>query len=515
MGLLHVALLCLLALVGGSSASRILFIVPSPSVSHTYPINKVVGALLARGHHVTHLTADPVQVSNENYTLLDVSSAYSLMRGVNASLIADSSPIVRAQMYHGIGVEFCHHELNLPQVKEWVSEKHVFDLVVMERLPYQCFYGLLHSAGYPPLVGILTLPAMVPAYYTIGNPTNPAYLTDIFVRYSDHMSFWERLCNTLFHVRFLHYWFYTVLPEHEALMRKYLGPEPKSVYEVERNFSMILMTVHFSGDYPRPHLPSIVEVTGLHVSNKTKPLPKDIKDFLDGAKHGVIYFSLGSNVRSATLPEHKKQAFIDAFRELPQRVIWKFEEDTLTNLPPNVLVRKWLPQQDILAHRNVKLFVMQGGLQSLNEAALRAIPLVGIPFFSDQEHNCGKIVSAGIGVRLRHRHITKEAVLRAVRTVLEDRTYSENMKQYSKLFREHWETSLDKAVWWLEYMIRHKGAPHLRSAALDLHWWQLLLLDVIGFILLVAVVAVTVVCFVLRWTVALVFRSKRDKAKTQ
>jgi len=38
-------------------------------------------------------------------------------------------------------------------------------------------------------------------------------------------------------------------------------------------------------------------------------------------------------------------------------------------------------------------------------------------------------------------------------------------------------TPLEQAVYWTEYVIRHKGAPHLRSALLDLAWYQYLLLD--------------------------------------
>jgi glucuronosyltransferase len=39
-------------------------------------------------------------------------------------------------------------------------------------------------------------------------------------------------------------------------------------------------------------------------------------------------------------------------------------------------------------------------------------------------------------------------------------------------------------VFWTEYVIRHKGAPHMRSAALDLTWYQYFLLDVIVMLIL-------------------------------
>jgi glucuronosyltransferase len=73
-----------------------------------------------------------------------------------------------------------------------------------------------------------------------------------------------------------------------------------------------------------------------------------LKSFLDKAKHGAIFFSLGTNVRSDKLSTEKVKAFLDAFSELPQRVLWKWESDTLPGQPKNVMLGKWLPQNDIL-----------------------------------------------------------------------------------------------------------------------------------------------------------------------
>ena len=52
------------------------------------------------------------------------------------------------------------------------------------------------------------------------------------------------------------------------------------------------------------------------------------------------------------------------------------ETDDLENQPSNVKISKWLPQADLLSHPNIKLFIMQGGQQSLEEAIDRTIPLV-------------------------------------------------------------------------------------------------------------------------------------------
>ena len=68
---------------------------------------------------------------------------------------------------------------------------------------------------------------------------------------------------------------------------------------------------------------------------------------MDDAKHGVIYFSMGSNLKSKMLPDELKQSLLKMFGNLKQTVLWKFE-DALPNRPSNVHILKWAPQQSIL-----------------------------------------------------------------------------------------------------------------------------------------------------------------------
>ncbi|KAG8295040.1 UDP-glucuronosyltransferase 1-1 [Homalodisca vitripennis] len=68
-------------------------------------------------------------------------------------------------------------------------------------------------------------------------------------------------------------------------------------------------------------------------------------------------------------------------------------------------------------------------------------------------------------------------------------------------------TAADSAVFWVEYVLRHGGAHHLRSAATQLSWYQLALLDILA-----AIVAVVVILFlVLRKLLSLVCGRKGQK----
>lgn len=71
---------------------------------------------------------------------------------------------------------------------------------------------------------------------------------------------------------------------------------------------------------------------------------------LDNSKQGVIYFSMGSNLKSSELPQEKRDAILNTFAKLKETVLWKWEDDKLPNQPKNVVIRSWMPQQAILSN---------------------------------------------------------------------------------------------------------------------------------------------------------------------
>jgi len=51
----------------------------------------------------------------------------------------------------------------------------------------------------------------------------------------------------------------------------------------------------------------------------------------------------------SSLPEHIKKALMDALAQIPQRVLLKYE-DEMENKPKNFMIKKWLPQREILCN---------------------------------------------------------------------------------------------------------------------------------------------------------------------
>lgn len=84
------------------------------------------------------------------------------------------------------------------------------------------------------------------------------------------------------------------------------------------------------------------------VQGPSGALDQELRQWMDGAEHGVVFFSMGSLIRSDSMPAGMQDALLGAFAQLPQRVLWKYETDGIL-LPPNVRIAKWLPQMDILS----------------------------------------------------------------------------------------------------------------------------------------------------------------------
>ncbi|XP_035309152.1 UDP-glucuronosyltransferase 2B17-like isoform X4 [Cricetulus griseus] len=244
---------------------------------------------------------------------------------------------------------------------------------------------------------------------------------------------------------------------------------------------MWLIRSYWDLEFPRPTLPNVEYVGGLHCK-PANPLPKEMEDFVQSSgEHGVVVFSLGSMVSNMT--EEKANTIAWALAQIPQKVLWRFDGKTPDTLGPNTRIFKWLPQNDLLGHPKTKAFVTHGGANGIYEAIHFGIPMIGIPLFGEQHDNIAYMVAKGAAVALNFRTITRSDLLNALEAVIENPTYKENAMWLSTIHNDQPMKPLDRAVFWIEFVMRHKGAKHLRPLAYNLTWYQYYSLDVIGFLL--------------------------------
>ena len=123
----------------------------------------------------------------------------------------------------------------------------------------------------------------------------------------------------------------------------------------------------------------------LYLHSITRRNPKSIDDdpklkkFLDEAgPDGIIYVSFGTVVKASAMPDIKRKVLLNVFRGLKQKILWKWETDQMEDKPPNVMLHKWLPQQDVSGHPNVKLFISHAGKGGFQDALCHQKPVVSI-----------------------------------------------------------------------------------------------------------------------------------------
>lgn len=117
---------------------------------------------------------------------------------------------------------------------------------------------------------------------------------------------------------------------------------------------------------------------------------------------------------------------------------------------------------------------------------------MGIPFIGDQPMNVKKLAEAGMAVELEYSQMRKGHLKEAVLEVVQNPKYKMKIAEIRDIVLDQPMTSLERAVWWCEYVIRHKGTKHLKSPTADVALYQYLLLDVIAFLLIVVYVTIRV-----------------------
>jgi len=385
-----------------------------------------------------------------------------------------------------IGLKVCEYALKDDVVKNLLKSNQHFDLILGEIFVDESILAGLSHKFKAPLVTIQPFMPHIWANYLVGNPAPSAFIPDPMLGYSNRMTFFERVNNFLFGTvsEIFHTMFY--LPKQDQLMREHFGDDLPPLQDIVKKTSLVLVNHHYSIGFPRPYVPNMVEVGGMHIG-APKPLPKELQTYMDESKNGVILFSMGSNLKSSEMPKEVVQSILKAFGRMKQNILWKFEVE-LENLPKNVKIVKWMPQSDILAHPNLKLFITHGGLLSTTEAVHRGVPVVGIPIFGDQPANMRHTENSGFGKTLLYDDITENSLYDTVMEVISNPKYKEVVQAKSVLLKDNPMSPLDTGIWWIEYIIRHKGAPHLRSAAQDLSWYQLYLFDVYALFAVVMIV---------------------------
>ncbi|XP_038670630.1 UDP-glucuronosyltransferase 2C1-like [Scyliorhinus canicula] len=326
-------------------------------------------------------------------------------------------------------------------------------------------------------------------------PSPPSYVPISGSRLTDKMSFLQRSQNVILNLLSILISKFLINPTYNEVCHRYLGPDT-DIETILLRADVWLMRVDFIFEFPRPTMPNIVYIGGFQCK-PSKPLAAEFEEFVQSSgEHGIIVMSLGTFISS--LPMHITMKIAEAFAQVPQKVIWRHDGKIPPNIGNNTLLAKWIPQNDLLGHPKTRAFVAHGGTNGVYEAIYHGVPVVGIPLLYDQFDNLLRLETRGAAKVINVAAMQSTDLLQALNKVINNTSYRDNMQKLSALHRDQPESPMERAIFWIEYVARHKGAAHLRSESYRLPWYVYHCVDVMFFVLNVSLKVTTLTVLLLK-----------------
>ncbi|XP_034474024.1 UDP-glucuronosyltransferase 2B15 [Drosophila innubila] len=464
------------------------------SPSHLIVHMSMMRTLADRGHNITIVSMlTPKLTRHENITLILAPPSEESMNGLSEILERSSkkkigmgktmiNTLTQSVSFLTIQYEFLLH----PNVKAIYENPQVkFDLVVQGYVLNDFQLGVAAKLQVPAILSWVGVPFTF-VDDSVGNIYDPSYVPSM----SDTQS-------TGFRWRMRNFVTWTLFKcigiGIEYHMNKYyelaFGNDSSlpSYDEVKQRISLLFYNYHSHSEGPvRPTVPQSIEIGGIQIKEQPDPLPKQLAAFLDNATDGAIFFSLGTNVKVKYFEPHIMETLYKVLSRQSLRVIWKWDDQ----LPKpgnasNIYFSNWLPQDDILAHPNTKLFITHAGKGGVAEAQFHGVPMLALPVFGDQPGNAQNMVTSGFGRSLELLTIEEEHLEEAIKEIMHNPVYRDNVRKFSALYRDRPLTARQSVIYWTEYVMRHNGAYHLRSPSLRLGFVARYNIDVYAVLLLI------------------------------
>ncbi|XP_017134248.1 UDP-glycosyltransferase UGT5 [Drosophila elegans] len=474
LGGLLVALLALQSMPQGSEGANILGVFTSHSPSHLIIHMSIMKTLAEKGHNVTVVSSMPPKVTHKSikHIVVPMSAEDEKILNDGMSGMVKEKPSIWNTMKSifsslALLIDKQVDVLEDPRFQElYLNKGNKFDVVFVGFFfnTYQVALGARFNC---PVIISWSGPPMMMVNEVLGNPElSSVPQMQIAVAAGQPMNFKQRVQNFASTLGFNALNFFLTHKYNGFYNRLWGNDKSMPTFEVaKRNVSLAFCNSHAISEGPiRPNVPGVVEIGGIQIKNKPDPLPEDIKEFLDKGKHGAILFSLGSNLKGEHIQPQVIETIFKGLSSVKQQVIWKWEDTKNTpGKSPNILYKKWLPQDDILAHPKIKLFITHAGKGGVAEAQYHGVPMLALPVFADQPGNADKLAESGYGLQLPLASLELDEFKAAIKEVIENPKFAEKLKVFSQLYRDRPLTAQESVVYWTEYVIRYHGAAHMQS----------------------------------------------------
>uniref|UniRef100_A0A0N5B5G8 glucuronosyltransferase n=1 Tax=Strongyloides papillosus TaxID=174720 RepID=A0A0N5B5G8_STREA len=312
--------------------------------------------------------------------------------------------------------------------------KEKFDLGITEVLNFYVL-GMFKVWGVKSYVTGFSTALGDNLYEIFGLPFPASFMPTLISPFSDKMTYTQRFQNW-----FLHYFSKTLfyfLKETMTLQGEFDKKYGVGFYDSDSiigDSSFLILNSNPFLDFPGPKTPKMVEVSGIGIKD-----PKPLNEYWNkifSLRNKTVIVSFGSVAKSIHMPDDIKNGLLETMRKLKDiTFIWKYEEpeDGTGKDIKNLVLSKWIPQNDLLNDERLSLFVTHGGMGSITELSFRGVPAIVIPVVGDQYRNAKLVERQSFGMIMDKLDLKNPDILmKNIETILNDETYKKNAKMVSK-----------------------------------------------------------------------------------
>lgn len=475
-----------------ASSAKIVYIPFPGAISHHMLGLKIGESLIARGHDfiIANAYTDEKHFSRldqGNVTVLKYPHPYSTSEFEEWLVkLGKADPISGVVQMASFIVESCDNLLNdavLEQIRD--ADTILVDSSVCCGSIVRDFLQIKHRVDFMPITFVD--PFYMPRYgapnYLSRNPQTGSKLSPDALT-----SFGARVTNNIIYVINQLVQYYVTDPGANGLRIKH-GLKGNH-HEVMSETGMVIAQTSWAFEFPAAVFPAL-QLVGPILPSPAKPLPADLEEFVGGVTDGIILVSLGTQF---PVTQEIADKLSEGFGQLSLKVLWKTTNIEPSNVPPNVRLVPWIPQNDVLGHPNVKLFFSHGGLNGVSEAAFHGVPVAGFPFIGEQWDNVQRLAYRNMCEIIDPSAFTVESMVATLQGMLKDPSYAKAARKVSSIIQDLPKPPAEQAADWVEYAMRHDSALFRRIPNLDQPWYVESGLDILAFFCLVTLALVSC-CF--------------------
>uniref|UniRef100_A0A0K0EFN1 glucuronosyltransferase n=1 Tax=Strongyloides stercoralis TaxID=6248 RepID=A0A0K0EFN1_STRER len=504
---------------------KILLYNPKMGHSHVNFMSQMTKILINAGHDVTVLSSniddtlkDPYHLPGKIY--YTEPSPISVNITKNQMVVKDMWKSTKdifgqSKVFNNFTLGLRSQGLSLIENKE--LEKFVklqkFDAAIAEGM-YIYMFGLFKLWNIETTI-VAPSTAILDSFYPMfGIPFPTSYVPSIIDGYSDKMTYMERATNLLTYLYLFHLSdFNSKFATLEDVFDEKYGVGFYDSKKILTNASFVLINSNPLLDIPTPKSPKMIEISGIGIP-KPKPLSKEFDKILN-RRNKTIFISFGSVAKSMYMEQKMKDEILKTIKSFPDiTFIWKYEtpEDGHGRNIENLILSKWVPQNDLLNDDRLTLFITHAGMGSTTEVAFSNVPALAVPIFGDQMKNAKLLERLEIGLAIEKEILLNSNKLREkIIEMLSNKKYKINSIKTAEMLRNRPISSEELLIKHVEFACKFGQLPRLDLASKDMSVIEYYNIDIIVPFIIVCITIVYAFLKILFIIISKLFLGKEKK----